>query len=244
MTGAGRTDAVVRASVRAVPAGGVALHVAAAVALLAATWTGLDDDGTAVTVLRGVAVLLAAALALAVDEPTAALLDATPTPMVERLAARLGVCAVLVLPIWLAAGAVVLLRGADVPLVALTLELGALVAAGLAVPLALRRWWRVSEPAVVVGPLLLGALVAAAHLPRRLVLLPATPLDPSWTPRTCAGRSCCSPPSPCSSPRWRTRPRRGSPAAGADLPEPVRCCCPPGCANPTSRRPPCPLGRL
>jgi fluoroquinolone transport system permease protein len=62
----------------------------------------------------------------------------------------------------------------------MTLELGTLVAAGLAVPLALRRWWRVCEPAVVVGPLLLGGLVAAAHLPRRLVLLPATPLDPSW----------------------------------------------------------------
>jgi hypothetical protein len=115
MTGAGRADAVVRASVRAVPTGGVALHVAAAVALLAATWTGLDDDGTAVMVLRGVAILLAGALALAVDEPAAALLDATPTPMVERLAARLGLCAVLVLPIWAAAVAVASCGGATCP---------------------------------------------------------------------------------------------------------------------------------
>jgi fluoroquinolone transport system permease protein len=180
MTSPGRADAVVRASAGAVPVRGVALHVAAAVALLAATWTGLDDDGSSVMVLRGVAVLLAAALALAVDEPAAALLDATPTPMVERLAARLALCGVLVLPTWTAAVALASLRGADVPLVGMTLELAALVALGLAVPLALRRWWRVSEPAVVVGPLLLGALVAAAHLPRRLVLLPATPLDPAW----------------------------------------------------------------
>ena len=176
----GRANAVVRASVRAVPARGVALHVTAAVVLLAATWNGLDEDGTAVTVLRGVAVLLAAALALAVDEPAAALLDATPTPMAERLTARLALCAVVVLPTWSAAVAVPSLRGADVPLTAITLELGALVVLGLAVPLALRRWWRITEPAVVVGALLLGALLGAAHLPRRLVLLPATPLDPSW----------------------------------------------------------------
>jgi len=165
---------------RAVPVGDVALHVAAATALLAATWTGLDDDGTAVLVLRGVAVLLAAALALAVDEAEASLLDASPTPMSARLAARLAPCAVLVLPVWVTALAVAHLRGADVPPGALTLELAGLVGMALAVPLALRRWWRVSEPAVVVGPLLLGAMVAAAHLPRRLVLLPATPLDPSW----------------------------------------------------------------
>ena len=181
MTSTGRGGAVVRASVRAVPARGVALHVAAAVALVASTWTGLDDDGTAVMVLRGVAVLLAAALALAVDEPAAALLDATPTPMVERLTARLALCAVLVAPTWAAAVAVTSLRGADVPLAAMTLELAGLVAVGLAVPLALRRWWRVTEPAVVVGPLLLGLLLGAAHLPRRVALLPASPLDPSWT---------------------------------------------------------------
>jgi fluoroquinolone transport system permease protein len=180
VTASGRADAVLRASVCAVPARAVALQVAAAVALLAVTWTGLDDGGTAVTVLRGVAVLLAAALALAVDEPAAALLDATPTPMVQRLAARLALCAVVVLPAWTVALAAASLRGADVPLVAMTLELAALGALGLAVPLALRRWWRLPEPALVVGPLLLGALLAAAHLPRRLALLPAVPLDPAW----------------------------------------------------------------
>ena len=175
-----RAGVVVRASRGAVPARGVALQVSAALVLLVATWNGLDDDATAVMVLRGIAVLLAAALALAVDEPAAALLDATPTPMVERLAARLTLCAVLVLPSWGAALALTSLRGADVPLLAMTLELGALVALALAVPLALRRWWRVTEPALVVGPLLLGALLGAAHLPQRLALLPVTPFDPSW----------------------------------------------------------------
>ena len=180
MTGTARADAVVQASVRAVPARAAGLQVAAAVALVVATWGGLDDEGTAVTVLRGVAVLLAATIALAVDEPSAALLDATPTPMAQRLAARLALCAVLVLPVWALALTVTSLRGADVPLVAMTLELGALATLGLAVPLALRRWWRMPEPAVVVGPLLLGGLLGAAHLPPRLLLLPPTPLDPSW----------------------------------------------------------------
>lgn len=174
------SGAVVRASLRVVPAVGVALHVVAALALLAAAWTGLDDDGSAVMVLRLVAVLLAAALALAVDEPGAAVLDATPTAMAQRFGARAALCGVLVLPAWATALTVAFQQGADVPVADLTLELLALCAVGLAVPLALRRWWGVDEPALVVGPVLLGVLLGAAHLPQALLLLPATPLDPAW----------------------------------------------------------------
>ncbi len=172
--------AVVRASLRVVPAAGVALHLVAAMALLAAAWTGLDDDGTAVMVLRLVAVLLAAALALAVDEPGAAVLDATPTALAQRVGARLALCGVLVLPAWATAVTTASLRGAHVPVASMTLELVALVAVGLALPLALRRWWGVDEPALVVGPVLVGVLLGAAHLPRALLLLPSTPLDPAW----------------------------------------------------------------
>lgn len=171
---------LVRVSARALPRRAVALHVAAAVALLAVTAPGLDDTGTAVLVLRGVAVLLAAALALAVDEPSAALLDATPTPLAERLAARTAVCAAVVAPAWLLALAVATLAGADLPLATVTIELAALAALGMAVPSALRRWSRTAEPAVVTGPLLLGLLVSAAHLPPELVLLAASPADPAW----------------------------------------------------------------
>lgn len=171
---------VVRASVHALPRRAVALPVLAAAALVAGSWQALDHDSAAVLVLRGVAVLLATALAWTVDEPPAQLLDATPTPLRHRLAARLALCGALVVPAWLVAMATATSAGADVPVTMLTLELATLAVLGLTVPMALRRWWQNSEPALVTGPVLLGALLAAAHLPRSLVLLPGSPADPAW----------------------------------------------------------------
>jgi hypothetical protein len=171
---------VLRASARAVPGRAVALHLTAAAALVAVTWRALEHDSAAVLVLRGVAVLLATALALAVDEPAASLLDASPTPLRQRLVARTGLCCAVLLPAWLIAVGAATLAGADVPVQAMSLELAALAAVGLAVPASLRRWWQVSEPGLVTGPVLLGALLAAAHLPRELVLLAGSPVDPAW----------------------------------------------------------------
>lgn len=172
--------ALLETSARALPRRPVALHVAAAVALLGATLSGLDEEGTALLVLRGVALLLAAALALAADEPSAILLDATPTSLARRLAARLAVLVVLLLAVWgLSLGAVTA-RGSDVPVAALTLELSGLAALALAVTAVLRRWWQVAEPAVVTGPVLFAALVAAYHLPRRFGLLEGQPWGPPW----------------------------------------------------------------
>lgn len=171
---------LVQAAARALPRRALSLHLAAAAALPAAAWAGLDDDRTAVAVLRGVAVLLAAALALAVDEAGAALLDASPTPLRQRLAARLLVCAAAATPLWAAALAAAAARGATVPVGALTVELAALVAVGLVAPAALRRWARVAQPALVTGPLLLAGLLGAAHLPAGAALLVSTPLDPAW----------------------------------------------------------------
>lgn len=177
---AGGVRALVAASARALPRRAVALHLAAVVALLAATWSGLDAQSTALPVLRGVAVLLAAALALALDEAGAALLDSSPTPLRTRVGVRAALCAALVLPLWVGALGVVAVRGGGVPAGAVTLELLALVALALAVPAALRRWRRIAAPALVAGPLLLGVLLAAAHLPRDVRLLVSTPLDPAW----------------------------------------------------------------
>jgi hypothetical protein len=173
------TGLLLRASCAALPRRPVVLHLAAALLLLAVASSALESDDGGLLVLRGVAVLLATALALAVDEPSAQLLDATPTPLLQRLAARTAICATLVLPAWLLALAAATTAGADVPVAAVTLELAALVALGLAVPLCLRRWWGAPEPAVVVGPVLLGALLGAAHLPPRFALLTSA-ADPSW----------------------------------------------------------------
>lgn len=163
---------------RSLPVRAMALHLTAAAVLVVAAWSALD--AAPVLVLRGVAVLLAAAVALAADEPAAALLDAAPVPLHRRLAQRTALLAAVVLPAWALALLLARLAGGSVPTAALSLELAALSALGLAVPLSLRRWWRVAEPAVVAGPLLLGGLVAAAHLPAGLALLPGAPGDAAW----------------------------------------------------------------
>jgi hypothetical protein len=169
-----------RLEVRALPLRVVGLQVLAAVVLLSATAKGLDEAGTASQVLLGVAVLLAAMLALAVDEPAAELLDATPTPLSRRVARRLAVLAGAVVPLWLVGLGAVALRGADVSTGMLTLQLAALVALGLALPAALRRWRRVAEPGVLAGPALIGFLLAADLLPRALRLMPQQTWGPPW----------------------------------------------------------------
>lgn len=172
--------ALLESSARALPRRAVSLHVAAALALLATTASALDDEGTAVLVLRGVALLLAAALALAVDEPSAVLLDATPTSLARRLAARLGVLGLLLLAVWGLALALATARGSEVPMAALTLELGGLATLGLATAAVLRRWWQVFEPAVVIGPVLFAVLVVVYHLPRRFGLIEGQLWGPPW----------------------------------------------------------------
>lgn len=169
-----------RLEVRSLPLRSIALQLGAAVALVAVTLRGLDAPGTASQVLLGVAVLLAATLALAVDEPGAEVLDATPTPFARRVGRRLLALGGLAAALWLLALAVVALRGADVPVVLLTLQGLALVCLGLAIPAALRRWRRTPEPALVAGPVLIGFLIAVEQLPRALTLEPLQPWGPAW----------------------------------------------------------------
>jgi len=121
--------------VHSLPLRSVALQLGAAVVLVAATLAGLDQAGTASQVLLGVAVLLAATLALAVDEPGAEVLDATATPFSARVGHRVLLLCAVAAPIWLLALAVVALRGADVPVRMLSLQALALVALGVASPL-------------------------------------------------------------------------------------------------------------
>lgn len=165
---------------RTLPGRAVGLHVAAAVVLLAATASSLEHDTAAVMVLRGLAVVLAATLALAVDEPAVELLDATATTFGRRVATRLRLLVPVAALLWGVALVLVARRGGTVPQAALTLELLALVAVGLALPSALRRWRRTAEPALITGPVLLGLLLAAAYMPRRLTLLPMSAADPAW----------------------------------------------------------------
>jgi hypothetical protein len=161
------------------PLRSIALQLGAAVVLMGATLTGLDNPLVAGQVLLGVAVLLAAVLALAVDEPGAEVLDATATRFAVRVSRRLALLSCAVLPLWLLTLAVVELRGQS-PMLLPTLQAVALAALAIAVSAGLRRWRRMPEPALLVGPLLLGFLLAAQQLPRSLALMPSQPWGPPW----------------------------------------------------------------
>lgn len=169
-----------RLEVRALPWPAVALHLSGALVLLLVTLRGLDTPGTALQVLQGLSVLLAATLALAVDEPAAELLDATATPFAVRVARRLAVVSVLVVPLWLLGLLLVTVRGAGLPALGTSLAALALVALALAVAAALRRWRRNPQPGVLTGGVLVGFLVAADQLPRGLALLPFQVWGPPW----------------------------------------------------------------
>jgi hypothetical protein len=142
------TRGLSRAAV-AVPVSGALLLVLAAAPVLA-DWSE--------TVLRGAVVLLALAAAAAVDEPSAQLLDASPTPFGQRVLLRLAAVVAVVVPaavlaaLWSARGS-----GADAGQAAL--ELCALSTVALAVAASLRRWAAIAEPAVLTGPLVLGGLL-------------------------------------------------------------------------------------
>ena len=166
--------------IRSLPLRSIALQLTAAVVLVAVTLRGLSSVGTATQVLQGVALLLAATLALAVDEPGAEVLDATATPFVVRVGRRLVLLACLAGPLWLLALAVVALRGADVAASMLTLQAAGLLALGLAVTAGLRRWRQIVEPGLVAGPVLVGFLIAVDQLPRSVALMPLQPWGPPW----------------------------------------------------------------
>lgn len=170
-----------RLDLRSLPLRSIGLQLGAAVVLVAVTLRALDDVGAATQVLQGVALLLAATLALAVDEPGAELLDATPTPFARRVGRRLLALAVPAVALWCLALTVVALRGADVPALPLSLQASALLTIALAVPAALRRWRRVWEPGLVSGPVLIGFLLAVDQLPRSLALVPLQSGGPTWT---------------------------------------------------------------
>ena len=161
-----------RLDVRSLPLRSVWLQLGAAVALVVMTLRVLDSVGAATQVLQGVALLLAATLALSVDEPGAEVLDATPTSFAQRVGRRLLALAVLAAALLLLALAVVTLRGADVPALLLTLQAAALLALGLAVPAGLRRWRRMSEPGPAAGPVLIGFLLTVDQLLPSLVPVP------------------------------------------------------------------------
>ncbi len=154
--------------------------IALAGLLLALKADDLNDGGTALMVLRGVAALLALSAAFLLDDTAANTLAASPTSLAWRRSHRLAILAVLVGAPWTLAVLAVQSRGTDLPVAGLTLELVTLLAVGLATGASITRWTDVPEPGVLAAPLTVGTLLTASRLPERWALL--VPPGPSWGP--------------------------------------------------------------
>jgi fluoroquinolone transport system permease protein len=127
--------------------------------------------------LRAGAVLLAIWAGLSVDDPAEATVEATPFPPLGRRALRL----LLALAALAACWALLLTRTLGVPPVGgVTLEAAALVAVALAAAAVASRLTADHQGGLAAAPAVLGLVLGAIRLPRRLWLFPA-PGDPGWT---------------------------------------------------------------
>lgn len=153
---------------------------AAAAALGVAASDSLDDPFGALMVLRGAAVLLAVAVAFAVDDPSYDVLAVSPTPLRRRVLARVGLAGAVAAGIWCGLLLLTEAVGGDVPAAALSLEAGALASFAAATAVALQSWRGIAEPGLLVAPTVAGAVLAANLLPTRWALLAPAPGMPGW----------------------------------------------------------------
>ena len=165
------------AAVRWQPAAVAALGTAALVAWKA---DDLADAGTGILVLRGVAALLALGAAFLLDDAAADVLASSPTSLAWRRASRLLAGALLVGLPWVGALLTATARNDGLPVLALCLEFGALLALGLGAAAGLARWADAGEPGLLAAPLLAGLLLALLRLPERWALVVGP--GPAWDP--------------------------------------------------------------
>jgi fluoroquinolone transport system permease protein len=129
--------------------------------------------------VRAVALLLAAGVAGALDDPTRATVAAVPTPLRFRYGVRL---LLLVPPVAVSWSVLVwwvdARVGGALPALALTLEAAAVTGVVLAVCAVLARWPGLPDPGVAAGPLLAAFAFGVPVLPRwtALAVLPG----PGW----------------------------------------------------------------
>jgi fluoroquinolone transport system permease protein len=154
----------------------------AAAALLGVLVKGsLDDPFGALMVLRGAAVLLACAVAFAVDDPSYDVLAASPRPLRRRVLARVGLAGAVAGGTWCGLLLLAEAVGGDVPAAALILEAAALTSLAVAAAIALQTWRGIAEPGLLVAPAVAGAVLAANLLPARWSLLAPAAGTPGWT---------------------------------------------------------------
>jgi hypothetical protein len=155
----------------------------AALALAAYLRSRHVDAAVAVAGLRGGAVLLAAGVAFALDDPAGATLASSPTPVGARRTVRVLLAAAASAALWallLAVTGPVLRPAAG----SLTVEAAGMASVALASAAAARPWVPNGLGGVAGGPtlvlLLLASFVAQRSWPRWTELLPDGPAGPAW----------------------------------------------------------------
>jgi fluoroquinolone transport system permease protein len=153
---------------------------AAALAAVLLVWKAgdLEEPGTALMVLRGVAVLLALGAAFLLDDAAADTLASSPTSLAWRRTSYLLATAAFTGVPWAAALFTAQSLGAELPVAALTLEFGAVLGLALAAAAGLARWADAREPGVVAVPLTVGLVLASFRLPERWALMVGP--GPAW----------------------------------------------------------------
>jgi hypothetical protein len=140
----------------------------------------IQDDGWAMHVLRGVAVLLACAAAATMDDPAGEVLAASPYPRAVRSAARFVAGLVVLLPLWLAAVFVGNLRDDRLPLTGLSLEALGLTLLGVALGAVMRARRDLHQPSAYAVPTLLALSLGLHQLPAGWGMLILQTWGPPW----------------------------------------------------------------
>lgn len=164
----------------ALPRGSVLGGCAAAGILGGIAWRTLDEPPGAVMVLRGAAVLLACAVAFAVDDPAGDVLAASPTPLRRRVGLRILLAGAVAAAVWCALLLLARAAGGEPPAAALSLEALTLTVVGLAVGLGAQTWRGVDCPGILAAPAVAGAVLATFALPEKWALLTPGPGLPGW----------------------------------------------------------------
>ena len=140
---------------------------------LVLAWRGDDvsDAGSAVLLLRLVAVLLALGVVSLLDDAAADVLAPAPLPLAWRRGARLALAAIAVAVPWTVALLWIRPGQYGVGAAALTLECATITALGLAVSSGVARWSDAVDPGLAAGPALIGAVLLALALPERWALV-------------------------------------------------------------------------
>ena len=130
----------------------------------------LDDPGSALLLLRAVAVIAVLGASFVLDDEAAATLEASPSTLAWRRFLRGAAAVALVTPPW--AGAVWRLdtHATRLPVAGLTLELIALLVLALAAAAAVTRWSGSTDPGVATTPVVFVVVLGAFQLPSRFAL--------------------------------------------------------------------------